>query len=61
MNGQVKEALNIPSNVIWGSQANAVFDYLSEDFMKPVTHIGQIFLNLENCFCSIDPLGRIYY
>lgn len=37
MNTDVKEALGIPSNVTWGGQSNAVFNYLNEDFMKPVT------------------------
>ncbi|XP_047019709.1 retinoid-inducible serine carboxypeptidase-like isoform X1 [Helicoverpa zea] len=37
MNTLVKEALNIPQHVIWGSQSGAVFDYLRGDFMKPVT------------------------
>lgn len=37
MNTVVKEALNIPTNVTWGGQSNAVFNYLRADFMKPVT------------------------
>ncbi|RVE46147.1 hypothetical protein evm_009221 [Chilo suppressalis] len=37
MNTQVKNALHIPDHVIWGQQSNAVFNTLSEDFMKPVT------------------------
>lgn len=37
MNTLVKEALGIPEHVVWGSQSNPVFDYLSGDFMKPVT------------------------
>lgn len=37
MNTLVKEALRIPEHVVWGSQSNAVFNYLSGDFMKPVT------------------------
>lgn len=40
MNGVVKQALGIPSNVRWGSQSNAVFTYLETDFMKPVTSVG---------------------
>lgn len=38
MNNQVKRALNL--NVTFGAQKNAVFNYLSEDFMKPATNIG---------------------
>lgn len=37
MNTLVKQALNIPAHVTWGSQSNAVFNYLRVDFMKPVT------------------------
>ncbi|CAG4985684.1 unnamed protein product [Colias eurytheme] len=37
MNTVIKEALNIPVNVTWGSQSSAVFDTLRGDFMKPVT------------------------
>lgn len=42
MNTLVKEALEIPSNVHWGSQANDVFDYLAVDFMKPVINVGTL-------------------
>lgn len=38
MNGPVREALGI--EVRHGSQSGKVFDYLTEDFMKPVIHIG---------------------
>lgn len=38
MNGPVRQALGIQT--IHGSQSNNVFAYLSEDFMKPVIHIG---------------------
>lgn len=37
MNGPVREALEIPEVVYWGSQSFDVFDYLEEDFMKPAT------------------------
>ncbi|XP_063389518.1 uncharacterized protein LOC134672158 [Cydia fagiglandana] len=45
MNGPVKEALGIPAHVAWGSQANAVFDRLRGDFMKPVTEGIEKLLN----------------
>lgn len=38
MNGPVRQALGIQA--IHGSQSNDVFDYLNEDFMKPVINIG---------------------
>jgi len=38
MNGPVKKALGI--KFVHGSQSSDVFEYLAEDFMKPVTHIG---------------------
>ncbi|XP_028162281.1 retinoid-inducible serine carboxypeptidase-like isoform X2 [Ostrinia furnacalis] len=37
MNNEVKQALNIPDHVTWGSLSNAVFNTLRTDFMKPVT------------------------
>lgn len=40
MNTVVKEALEIPAEVTWGGQSGDVFDYLSEDFMKPATEVG---------------------
>ncbi|XP_011686912.1 PREDICTED: retinoid-inducible serine carboxypeptidase-like [Wasmannia auropunctata] len=43
MNGPVKKALGI--QVVHGSQSNAVFKYLNEDFMKPVIHIVERLLN----------------
>ncbi|XP_077286830.1 retinoid-inducible serine carboxypeptidase-like isoform X1 [Arctopsyche grandis] len=48
MNGPVKEALGIPSNVRWGSQSNSVFNYLNVDFMKPVTSVVESLLNETN-------------
>lgn len=45
MRGPVAEALGIPENVIWGSQAGAVFDTLAGDFMKPVVHLVEELLN----------------
>ncbi|XP_021913833.1 retinoid-inducible serine carboxypeptidase-like isoform X2 [Zootermopsis nevadensis] len=39
MNTVVKEALEIPAEVTWGGQSGDVFDYLSEDFMKPATEV----------------------
>lgn len=41
MNGDVKKALKIPDSVVWGSQSNNVFNFLWEDFMKPVTNVGK--------------------
>lgn len=41
MRGPVSEALDIPSNVVWGSQSDATFDTLNEDFMWPVMDSGQ--------------------
>lgn len=39
MNGPVKEKLGIiPENVSWGAQSAEVFQYQSEDFMKPVVN-----------------------
>lgn len=43
MNGPVKKALNL--NVTWGAQSGVVFNTLSGDFMKPVTHIVEQLLN----------------
>ncbi|CAH2108104.1 unnamed protein product [Euphydryas editha] len=45
MNTKVKEWLQIPENVVWGSLSNAVFDYLRGDFMKPVTESIEKLLN----------------
>lgn len=45
MRGPVHEALGLPKNVIWGSQASAVFDTLAGDFMKPVVEIVEEVLN----------------
>lgn len=45
MRGAVHEALSLPSNVVWGSQAGAVFDTLAGDFMKPVVEIVEDVLN----------------
>lgn len=45
MNGDVKKALNVPDNVVWGGQSNNVFNSLWEDFMKPVTSIVEKLLN----------------
>lgn len=41
MNGPVKKALNVPPKVVYSKQSGAVFKYLSEDFMKPVIHVGK--------------------
>ncbi|KYN23485.1 Retinoid-inducible serine carboxypeptidase [Trachymyrmex cornetzi] len=43
MNGPVKKALDI--KFVHGSQSSDVFEYLAEDFMKPVTHIVEALLN----------------
>ncbi|CAF4848862.1 unnamed protein product [Pieris macdunnoughi] len=48
MNTQVKQALSIPEKVVWGSQADAVFDTLRTDFMKPVTDGIEKLLNETN-------------
>lgn len=40
MQGDVSKALNIPSKVKWGSLFSTTFATLSEEFMKPVIHIG---------------------
>lgn len=46
MNGPIKDLLRIiPENVTWGGQSDAVFNALSEDFMKPVTDIVDQVLN----------------
>lgn len=45
MNGRVKEVLQIPSDVVWGSQGGYVFDALYEDFMKPVVNIVERLLS----------------
>lgn len=39
MNGPIKTKLGLPSNVIWGSQSDAVFSTLSGDFMRPVVDV----------------------
>lgn len=39
MNGHVKKALKL--DVTWGKQSGTVFSLLYEDFMKPVTHVGE--------------------
>ncbi|XP_075236310.1 retinoid-inducible serine carboxypeptidase-like isoform X2 [Lycorma delicatula] len=38
----------IPSSVEWNSQSTYVFDYLREDFMKPVTNYVEKLLNETN-------------
>jgi hypothetical protein len=51
MNTIVKETLEIPEEVTWGEQSNAVFSHLSEDFMKPATHVGMYRLKRSlKCF-----------
>lgn len=53
MKTQVHEALNLPSNVEWGSQSNEVFRTLARDFMNPVTHIVEELLektDIKVCF-----------
>ena len=47
MNGPVKQALGVPSNVVWGSQSSLVFNTLNGDFMKPVTNIGRLNVKLK--------------
>lgn len=41
MEGEVKEALGIPTNRHFEAQSGQVFSELSEDFMKPVTDVGE--------------------
>uniref|UniRef100_A0A1L8DPK9 Carboxypeptidase n=1 Tax=Nyssomyia neivai TaxID=330878 RepID=A0A1L8DPK9_9DIPT len=45
MNGPVKQALEIPAAVTWGSQSWPTFNVLREDFMKPVTDVVELLLN----------------
>jgi hypothetical protein len=40
MNGAQAAHWNIPAEVTWGGQSGAVFNSLSEDFMKPVVNSG---------------------
>lgn len=47
MRGLVHEALDLPKNVVWGSQSGAVFDTLAGDFMKPVVEIVEEVLNIS--------------
>lgn len=42
LQGPVSKALDIPSNVVWGSQGGATFSALRGDFMKPCTEMGKI-------------------
>lgn len=41
MRGPVSKALEIPEHVVWGSQSDATFETLAEDFMWPVVDIGE--------------------
>lgn len=45
MRGAVHKALQLPENVVWGSQAGAVFDTLAGDFMKPVVSVVEELLS----------------
>ncbi|XP_043286962.1 retinoid-inducible serine carboxypeptidase-like [Venturia canescens] len=45
MNNEVKSALGIAKDVVWGSQSNSVFSYLGADFMKPATDKVEQLLN----------------
>lgn len=45
MRNKVHPALGISSEVVWGSQAGAVFDTLAGDFMKPVVNFVEDLLN----------------
>ncbi|CAH0558961.1 unnamed protein product [Brassicogethes aeneus] len=51
MNTKVKNALNISRS--WGSQSNKVFEYLAEDFMKPVTNIVEELLNSTDILIAV--------
>lgn len=44
MNGAVREALDIPDHVVWGSQSGITFNTLAGDFMKPVTDVGELII-----------------
>ncbi|KYM75660.1 Retinoid-inducible serine carboxypeptidase [Atta colombica] len=68
MNGPVKKALGI--KFVHGSQSSDVFEYLAEDFMKPVTHIVEALLNETdlNVFVYngqmdliVDTLGTLHW
>ncbi|KYN45011.1 Retinoid-inducible serine carboxypeptidase [Trachymyrmex septentrionalis] len=68
MNGPVKKALGI--KFVHGSQSSNVFEYLAEDFMKPVTHIVEALLNETdlNVFVYngqmdliVDTLGTLHW
>lgn len=48
MKGAVSKALNIPKHVVWGSQSYATFTTHSEEFMKPVIHIGELTKTISN-------------
>ena len=48
MNGEIRNKLGIPAEVTWGSQSGHVFDYLANDFMKPVINDVDYLLNSTN-------------
>ncbi|GFR78356.1 carboxypeptidase [Elysia marginata] len=55
MNGPIREKLKIiPSNVTWGGQSGAVFEAMSEDFMKNVT-------STVNKLINTTPLKVVVY
>jgi len=45
MKTRVHPALNLPNNVVFGSQQGYVFDTLAGDFMKPVVNVVEKVLN----------------
>jgi serine carboxypeptidase 1 len=45
MNGPIRQKLNIPKNVVWGSQRATVYDKHSGDFVKPVIDTVDNLLN----------------
>ena len=47
MNGPIHKQLNLSSNVVWGSQSDAVFSTLSGDFMVPVVDVVDRVLALD--------------
>lgn len=46
MNGPVKQALNISSDITWLPLSREVNDNLVEDFMKPLTASGNYEINI---------------
>lgn len=62
MRGPVSEALDIPSNVKWGSQSGSTFSFQMGDFMKPVIHVGMLYFRqtLLYFFLNIDGSSFVF-